>query len=471
MFAKLVRFPIVRTHTALILLKTRHLGKKKKERWIVFCNLASKIKNSMREMKTTKAIKAIAILAIISAICACRKMDIDPQQMKDITLGEFPIDTVDSHHDWNLVQQMMVVVKVDVPDDDRISKVQILTGNPYTTKGTEIMAEKFTQSGSRVVLTFEMPITENDFWVAAINRDGKYYVVPSDNKDVFSFTGSDVISNGDIHQPTQQAFTYLFEQDFPLPGDFDFNDVVLRIAKESPSANILKLKVTLAAVGADKMMGACIRLQGINYDDVESVTIDEGTRFDENYPVNRYFISNDLLTKAMDGSAVINLFDDAHWVLNPTEKEGRIVRMHYNTTKYVKEDESATMPEQTRTYTIVAKEGKDIFSYVTLSNIDPFIIEAYNSLCMEVHTYKYKYTQALWQFHNGQTADDDHVAWAMLMPSSTFQYPVEGIPIGRYRNGEIFGAYSRLNHSFGQWGRNKDTSRDWWKYPNSAQVY
>ena len=108
MFAKLVRFPIVRTRTALILLKTRHLGKKKKERWIVVCNLASKVKNSMREMKTTKAIKAIAILAIISAICACRKMDIDPQQMKDITLGEFPIDTVDSHHDWNLVQQMMV---------------------------------------------------------------------------------------------------------------------------------------------------------------------------------------------------------------------------------------------------------------------------------------------------------------------------------------------------------------------------
>lgn len=422
-------------------------------------------------MNKASVLTMLAATALIVAAGSCRKMDVDSGQMKEITLGEFPIDTVDSRHDWNLVQSMMVAVNADVPGEDLISKIQILTGNPYTTAGTEIMAEKYAQSGDRVRLTFEMPVTESSFWVAAVNRDGKYYVMPSNNRDEFSFTSSDISSSGNFRQPTLQAFTYLFEENFPLPGDFDFNDVVLRIAKESPSANILKLKVTLAAVGADKMLGAAIRLQGINYDDVESVTIDEGTRLDEDYPVNRYFITDDLLTKGRDGSAVINLFDDAHWVLNPTEKEGRIVRMYYNTTKYVKKDESATMPTQTRTYTIVAKNGKDIFSQVTLSNIDPFIIEAYNSLCMEVHTYKYKYTQALWQFHNGQTADDDHVAWALLIPSSTFHYPVEGIPIGRYRNGEIFGAYSRFNHSFGQWGRNKDTSKDWWEYPTSAQVY
>lgn len=423
-------------------------------------------------MKTTKALTALAVATtVLATTSGCRKMEVDTEQMKEITLGEFPIDTVDSRHDWNLVQQMMVAVRANVPDDERINKVQILTANPYQSDGAEIMAEKFAQTGDRVTLSFEMPATETDFWVAAVNRDGKYYVQPSNNKDEFNFAGSSIISSGTLHQPVPQAFTYLYEENFPLPGDFDFNDLVLRISKETPSANILKLHVTLAAVGADKQIAAAIRLQGINYDDVESVTIDEGTRFDETYPVNRYYIDNNIWTKGLDGSAVINLFDDAHWVLNPTEEEGRIVRWYCNTTKYEKEDASVIVPTQTRTYTIVAKDGKDIFSYVALSNIDPFIIEVYNSLNMEVHTYQYKYTQTLWKFHSGQTGDDDHVAWGLLVPVSNFRYPVESLPIGRNRDGEIFGAYSRYNHSFGQWGRNKDTSRDWWKYPTEAQVY
>ncbi|MDE6011344.1 MAG: LruC domain-containing protein [Prevotella sp.] len=422
-------------------------------------------------MKTTNVAVFMASVAMLTTTVGCRKMEVDSELIKEITLGEFPIDTIDSRHDWNLVHQMMVGVKADVPGENYISKVQILTGNPYQ-GDTEVMAEKFAQSGDRVTLSFEMPITESNFWVAAVSRSGKYYVMPSNNRDEFSFVGSDVISNGLLRTPVPQIFTYLFEENFPLPGDFDFNDVVLRISKENPSANILKLKVRLDAVGADKKIAAAIRLQGIRYEDVESVTIDEGKRFDEDYPTNRYFIDKEaIFTRGNDGSAVINLFDDAHWSLNPLSKDGRIVRLHYNTTKYEKEDESATVDAQTRTYTIVAKDDKDVLSYVTLSNIDPFIMENYNSINMEVHTYKYKYTQVLWQFHTGQTADDDHVTWALLIPSSSFRYPVEGIPIGRYRNGEIFGAYNRYNHSFGQWGRNKDNSKDWWKYPTSVQVY
>lgn len=413
----------------------------------------------------------MASVAMLTTTTGCRKIEINNEQIKEIILGEFPIDTIDSRHDWNLVQQMMVGVKVDVPGENYINKVQILTGNPYQGE-TEVMAEKFAQSGDRVTLTFEMPIIESNFWVAAVNHSGKYYVMPSNNRDEFSFTGSDVISNGVLHSPVPQTFTYLFEEDLPMPGDFDFNDVVLRISKENPSANILKLKVRLDAVGANKKVGAAIRLQGIRYEDVESVTIDEGKRFDENYPAYRNFIDNEaILTKGNDESAVINLFDDAHWSLNSSVKDGFIPRLCYNTTKYVKENESAIVDAQTRTYTIVAKDNKDILTYVTLSNIDPFIIENYNSINIEVHTYKYKHTQVLWKFQSNQPTDDGHLVWALLIPSASFRYPVEGIPIGRYRNGEIFGAYNRYNHSFGQWGRNKDNSKDWWKYPTSAQVY
>ena len=421
-------------------------------------------------MDGKKTLTAFVIVIILLIGNSCNKTILDADQMGEFVQDEYPIDTVDSRHDWNLIKQQIVNVMARVPGDN-IVKVQVLSGNPYQTANTEILAERLVQGGPYMTLHIEMPMTQTELWVAAINDSGKYYVLPYLGSGEVRFDGGGLISSGTLQRPTPQAFTYLFEENFPLPGDFDFNDVVLRISKETPSANIMKLHVTLAAVGADKMIGAAIRLQGINYDDVEDITIDEGKRFDEDYPVNRYYIDNyAIYSRSRDGMAVINLFDDAHWVLNPKEKDGRIVRMHYNTTKYEKEDECAQVPTQTRTYTIVAKDGKDL-SHIALSSIDPFIIENYNSINMEVHTYKYKFTQVLWQFHNGNTTDKDRVPWALLLPTSTFQYPVEGIPIGRYRNGEIFGAYSRYNHSFGQWGRNKDASQDWWLYPTSSLVY
>lgn len=422
-------------------------------------------------MNWIKTGMALAATGILLAVSSCNRTILDADDLEKLTQHSFPIDTVDIRHDWNLVQKTAISITPNVPNDNNISKVQILTENPYQVADAEVMAEKEVQGGNRVVLTVEMPISQTDFWVAAINRNGKYYVVPSAGKTDISFDGNNVVSSGTLKQPVPQTFTYLFEENFPMPGDFDFNDVVLRISKENPAPNIVKLHVTLAAVGADKVIGAAIRLPGIAYDDIESITVDGGKRFDEDYPVYRYFISNDdIYSRGLDGTAVVNLFDDAHWVLNAEEKDGRFVRMHYNTTKFEKKNESAHVPTQSRTYTIVTKDHANTAA-ISLSTIDPFIIENYNSINMEVHTYKYKYAQVLWQYHKGQTADKDLIPWALLIPSAKFQYPVEAMPIGYYRNATNFGAYSRNNHSFGQWARNKDVAQDWWHYPSSTLVY
>jgi hypothetical protein len=111
--------------------------------------------------------------------------------------------------------------------------------------------------------------------------------------------------------------------------------------------------------------------------------------------------------------------------------------------------------------------------YQSLAHIDPFIIVSNNGLCVEVHTYRYKYDEAIWHYTNGSGGMDDRVPWALLIPDATFHYPVEGITMGMYRDGQISGAYSRYNHSFGQWGRNRSASKDWWLYENAtkAQVY
>ena len=419
-------------------------------------------------MDRKKAFLPLVATAILLAGSSCNRTILDAELMTEITQVEYPVDTIDGSHDWNLVKRQIVNVVARVPGDN-IVKVQVLSGNPYQTANTEILAEKLVQGGPYMTLYTEMPTTQTELWVAAISSSGKYYVLPYPGRGEVRFDGSGISSSGTLQRPIPQTFTYLFEETFPLTGDFDFNDVVLRISKEPISTNTLKLHVTLAAVGASKTVAAAIRLPDIDFDDVEDITIDGGRRFDEDYPSKRYFIDNKAIyTRGIDGTAVINLFDDAHWVLNPEVKNGRIMRLYYNTMGE-KENVAATVPTQTRTYTIVVKDGTDI-SQVALSTIDPFIIENNNSTNMEVHTYKYKLTQALWRYYYG-AALVNRMTWALLLPSGTFQYPVEGMVIGSHRDGEEVGAYSRYGHSFGQWGRNKNTAQDWWLYPASSLVY
>ena len=226
--------------------------------------------------------------------------------------------------------------------------------------------------------------------------------------------------------------------------------------------------MTLAAVGATKQVGAAIRLPYISYADVEKVTIDEGTRFDEDYTIDRYYIANDeVLSNGRDGSAVINLFDDAHWSMSAKVSMGQVKRMYYNTRKYDVLNESSIVPAVSRSYNVHLKNGYNAY-FLSLADIDPFIIVSNNGFNVEVHTYQYKYDEALWDYTNGSSGEDDRVPWALLVPDADFHYPVEGIALGMYRNGLVSGAYSRYNHSFGQWGRNRNSSTDWWLFDNAT---
>ena len=420
-------------------------------------------------------IKIFCGLVLLTApflLSSCRHMEMSNEQWRQIIQANYPIDSIDSYHTWDLLQDKALTIRVKIADQD-IQKVQILNGNPYISEGVEVLAERPCKTGQVVRPTFKVPNVMPTLYVAAVNGEGRYYVVPVDDAVDVTIGGSRVINDGELHQPIYQTFTYLFEDDYPFPGDFDFNDVVLRISQHAVNDSTLAVQVTLAAVGSAQQIGAAIRLPHINRDDVRDVTIEEGSRFDENYATSRYFISDDeVVSSGLDGSAVINLFEDAHWSLKPEESMGQVVRLRYNTLKYEIEDEAAVVPTVTRTYDLHLKSSINAY-YLSLADIDPFIIVANNGMCVEVHTYMHKYDEALWHYTTGSGGMDDRVPWALMIPDATFHYPVEGITLGMYRDGEISGAYSRRNHSFGQWGRNRNSSKDWWLYENATkpQVY
>ena len=386
------------------------------------------------------------VVASLFTLNSCRRMETSNAQWREIVQTIYPVDTVDAYHTWNLLEDRALTIAVRLADSD-ITHIQVLSGNPYEEDSVEILAERPCKSEQQVNPSFKVPAVGQKLYVAAINSQGKYYVMPVGDKTKISIGGSSVIDKGVLHRPIYQTFTYLFEEDYPYPGDFDFNDVVFRISQQPVNDSTLKIQVTLAAVGATKQVGAAIRLPYISYADVEKVTIDEGTRFDEDYTIDRYYIANDeVLSNGRDGSAVINLFDDAHWSMSAKVSMGQVKRMYYNTRKYDVLNESSIVPAVSRSYNVHLKNGFNV----------------------EVHTYQYKYDEALWDYTNGSGGEDDRVPWALLVPDADFHYPVEGIALGMYRNGLVSGAYSRYNHSFGQWGRNRNSSTDWWLFDNAT---
>ena len=63
-------------------------------------------------------------------------------------------------------------------------------------------------------------------------------------------------------------YTYVFEDNYPLVGDYDFNDIVLDVTIEYDRGADNKitstyLNVALTAAGATKTIGAGLRIVGI----------------------------------------------------------------------------------------------------------------------------------------------------------------------------------------------------------------
>jgi len=269
-------------------------------------------------------------------------------------------------------------------------------------------------------------------------------------------------NSGTLTEPRQQTFTYLYEEGFPLPGDYDFNDLVLRISKQQGERSYqVDLTVTVEAVGATKSFAGAIQLVGIGYDDIESVTILEGAPFDQGYPLKRMTIGSETLLRGRSGEAVINLFESGHYVMNnQLSSIGSVQTMFYNTVAEPVENVSATVPPVTRTYRISFRNHQ-VARNLSFDQIDPFIIQEYNGGQWEMHTYAHKFDEVLYSIFNGK-ADfyDNHVSWSVVVPQSDFRYPVEGMSLGTYnsRLGETFGPYT----SFAEWMTDHTKNNDWY---------
>ena len=410
---------------------------------------------------------------VVGASCSRNVYDVEEAQK--IYDYSNPVDTIEKNHNWMLMASK--VLMVTPPADGSAKRIVVLTDNPREKGGAEIVGEAFVSSDSQTMVNITYPSTVSSLYAAAVDAENNYTIAKFDvtGSSVVNFTNAIVTGEPIAYTPQPKMFTYCFEEEFPLAGDFDYNDVVLRVSQERTGEKEVRYHVQLAAVGGTKQIAAAIRLVGTNYNSIESVkTVDDKsfnvTNTGEAFPEQMMIVQNETapLLQAMNNDAVLNLFVDAHWATGDAMSTdyGLMQRKKYNVTKGTDANNQMMVPREI-TYIVTFKDAATA-DELSLGLIDPFIYAEFNGAKFETHTYTYRSVQVLYSY---PPSDLKALPWALAIPYGDFRWPLDGSTIGFFIKGSNFGAYKESGHSFGEWSMDHTKALDWYQYPTDNQVY
>lgn len=426
---------------------------------------------------TGKILMALGLLGGL-LLTSCSKDVFDEDDYNEIIDDASPVDSVDAKHTWELTQDHIYVVEADV--NVGAKSVLILSDNPLTALNAEVMAQSDIEDGERVMMAATVPSRTSELYAAIVDAKGLYTVVSFPvTMTVVNFSNVKTTSKQQSLKArlVQQKLVYCFEEEMPEPGDYDYNDVVLRLSREVVNSRHLKIEVELAAVGGSKQLAAGLRLVGYQAEDIDSVTIEGGGSFDlggSHYDVplektaSPLFKSSSLLQAGRNGEAVIYLFEDAHWAMgDDLDVINQIFqRKRYNVSKLYGDD-YMILPTRTETYHVYFKTNQNINGF-TPGMFDPFILSPYYGYVWELHCYRDREAQVMREY---SLTKSKNLPWALMIPYASFRYPLEGVNIGFYKGGVLFGAYMNLGCSFGEWAEDRTKCLDWYTSPTFNQIF
>ena len=425
-------------------------------------------------MKHLKWMAVFAIFALTSLCLSCSRNVFDEGEYREIIKNLSPVDTVEANHNWILTSSKVLLVTP--PVDEPVERISILTANPKEDGKAKVVGEAYVITGNRATLSITYPITMNTLYAAAVTSDG-YYTITSfkpASTSIIDFSNPIVVHERIAYDPQPQMFVFCYEDEYPEPGDYDYNDVVLKISHLRTGEKELRFTVQLAAVGATKQVAACLRLVGVNYNKIESVKTVGDQSFNvtngQEFPEQMRTVQKDasMLLQAQNGDAVINLFMDAHWATGDAlnTEYGIMQRKHYNVAKGTSADYQMMVPREI-TYIVTFTDALNLDG-LSLGEIDPFIIAEYNSSKYETHLYAFRHAQVLNPY---PYPDIQNLPYALAIPYEDFRWILDGCTIGFMIEGSTFGAYDRSGHSFGEWSMDHTKALDWYLYPKENQVY
>lgn len=431
----------------------------------------------IRMRYTLNILMAVGMLGSL-LLTSCSRDVFDEEKYNQIISEASPVDSVDANHNWELSQECTYVIKADANVGAKY--VYILSDNPLTALNSEVLAQGAIEDGSQVTLKATVATRYSWLFAALVDSIGYYTVVtfPVTSKAVsFEHASSGEKQKSRKAQLEQQKLVYCFEEEMPEPGDYDYNDLVLRLSREIVNSRHLKIEVELAAVGGSKQLAAGLRLVGYQAEDIDSVTIEGGGSFDlgghkYNVPLEKMaspmWENSSLLQSGRNGEAVLYLFEDAHWAMGEDlDVVNQIFqRKKYNVSKY-DGGNTVMLPTRTEIYHVYFKEGKSVENF-TAGMFDPFILSPYYGAIWEVHCFRDREAQLTRKY---TLTKSKNLPWALMIPYASFRYPLEGINIGFYRDGALFGAYMNKGCSFGEWALDHTKCLDWYTNPTFNQIF
>ena len=439
---------------------------------------------------------AVSILAGINS--SCNKNIFNEETYQEIADTLSPVDSIDPNHTWVLTEKKTLIMNINAGVGAK--KLLLLTDDPVTTLSAQIIAQKDVEENDQFSMTVSYPQLLSTLYAALIDTEGNYTVTkikPSSSNRV-DFSNPMYKSQKVDYTPQLQYYSYCFESEYPEFGDYDYNDLIMHIALERTGPKEMRIHVRLAALGCDRSLSGAIRFPTenkgeerglIKMDDIDSVYTVDGKSFNVNMhgetisKQNMTIIkSTDLLMKGINGEPILNIFADAHWAMGDMRENdyGVYERKYYNVSQSSGRSPSGAVHQVTvpREVVYVLKLKEELaLNYLTLDDIDPFIQKYYSNNIFEVHTFPYRSVTAFNKYHY---VDTKNLPWSLVMPSGTFNHPLEGINIGfkmksdseKYPGYDIlFGAYSTRGHAFGEWAENRNKSTDWYHYPETSQVF
>jgi len=257
-------------------------------------------------------------------------------------------------------------------------------------------------------------------------------------------------------------FTYAFEDGWPLYGDFDMNDLVLRVNKKTLTFDAnnkviaFNLEVELLAVGASKPIAAALQL-----DNVPASSITEVVTYNVK-PTTLFDFTNKNIESNQE-QAVIPLFADAHQLMGKTE---------YGFINTIKDISNNVVETPKINISVIFTNSNLTAADFINSKLNFFIItDAKSTNRKEIHLSGYKPTNKAsneyFGIHNDATSiskgiyyiSTENLAWGIMVPTN-FRYPKEF--------NMITDAYSKFSNWLNTGGIEDN---DWYNTFDESKVY
>ena len=247
-----------------------------------------------------------------------------------------------------------------------------------------------------------------------------------------------------------QSLTYAFEDNYPAPGDYDFNDIVMDVEtsinrNSSNQIQSYTYKVTLTAVGATKKLGAGLRLADINRTDVQSVTFVDTNNMRSTLAGSAFENSN----METGNEVVIPLFGDAHAALGANTTQRPMLNTGLNSATANTLEVTVTPSNQTLTEPAITKDNLDFF----------IAYQAGSEKRTEIHIHEFAVNHgatANGTVHPQNLEAAGKHTWGICVPS--FNYPKESVSIEK--------AYPK----FAGWANDCSTNLDWYNHPEKEKI-